>query len=850
MAARPPRRRSPAEAIGGSAGPAAGAAAAGQVPLPRRLLARLQGAFPGVVAPVGVGLGQAALCHWAERAGLVVVDAAPAPGLDGWLWRPARRAELIHLAPSHADALVLADADGLLDADDWAAALPGQPRAVAEASFATCGGWPAALPLAQALPGESDLHAHPLASTRLGPLLPPAALLGAARRLAVAALVTPAVADALGVEAERLDALHDGGWLWHAPPGLAFPTLMRRLLCPRPGAAAARRAARALEGDGHVAAALRTLSQAAVWPDYLALLASTARAAQGEAALRAALAPLPERWRSAPAALHVAGLLARAAGDAAAAAGLYTRAIAGGLEPPVAAQAHNARGVVHAMAGEVAAALADFDIAAGAGGVTAGEACRNRATLLVQQARHDDAERSLQAAVAAFREAGDLLREARSLETLGSLQFGRGLLREALAPYRKALDLLLPAQPEAAAMVLLNLAECQLGLGDADAAAALQRDAAALNAIVASPVIAGWLERIAALADVQAGRHDAALSRLQALRSDDAALLAECALLQARVLREQGRAEAALAALEPARPLGLRADVEAALIQGGAALDAAIAEARRHDARVELATALLARTGDADLAEALALIRQHGWRALLDAPAAAPLVRLAEDAATRALFPLKLQTFGPLRITHAGRVLQLSDVPARKSAALLVALALAAKPLPREALAERFWPDAKNPVASLQTAIYHLRATFGVAVVGGERGLLELLFPVESDVAALQRALSAGDARALAACLRHLPQPAAFLPDLPAELDEERGDAQRLLLDALRAHADAQPAHDVRRRDALRALLATDPLDTESREALIGWHERRGEHDLAAQEQRRLDEALAALGLR
>jgi DNA-binding SARP family transcriptional activator len=202
-----------------------------------------------------------------------------------------------------------------------------------------------------------------------------------------------------------------------------------------------------------------------------------------------------------------------------------------------------------------------------------------------------------------------------------------------------------------------------------------------------------------------------------------------------------------------------------------------------------------------------------------------------------------------LRATHAGRSLQLVDFPARKSAALLVALALARQPQSREQLAERFWPDAKNPLASLQTAVYHLRAAFGLPVVGSERGLLTLLFPVQTDVAALEAALRGADNKALASLLRRITLPARFLPDLPAELEDERAHAERVLLDALRAHADAQPASDARRRDALRALLATDPLDTDSREQLIRWHERRGEHDLAAQEQRVLKEALQALGL-
>ncbi|MFC6801039.1 hypothetical protein ACFQDE_04185 [Deinococcus caeni] len=53
----------------------------------------------------------------------------------------------------------------------------------------------------------------------------------------------------------------------------------------------------------------------------------------------------------------------------------------------------------------------------------------------------------------------------------------------------------------------------------------------------------------------------------------------------------------------------------------------------------------------------------------------------------------------------------------------------------------------------------------------------------------------------------------------------------------------------MRRRDALRILIAADPLDTDSREDLIRWHELHGEHDLAESERAHLRETRAALGL-
>ena len=825
--------------------------------LPHRLLVLLQTADTGVVAPVGLGLGQQALCDWARVRGWAVVDAPPAAcdvhsagamQSGAWLWCPTRRADLARLTPAHGQALMLTERDLLLDADDWARALPSQTAIDQAASFKAAAGWAAALPLAQALPGETAPHLHPLAQALLGPLLPPAPLLPAARTLAVAAGLTPGTAEALGVSREALDALHDGGWLWVEPSGWVFAPTLRRLLCPHPEPAAARCAAAALRDGGHEATALTTLADAGLWDDYLALLAQTARAGQGETALRAALQPLPPHWRAAAPALYVAGLLARACGDLTAAAALYTRALDAGLPLQPAALARNARGVVHAMHGEVDQALADFDAAAQGGGRTSGEACHNRATLLVQLGRHAEAEPSLQHAIAAFREAGDLVREVRSLQTLGSLNFGRGLLREALEPLQQTVQLVLSALPLEAVRSHLNLAECQLWLGDTARVRQHLAEAVKLDGAYPSAQNACWIARLRALVHLQAGECELAINLLAGLRTDDQGLKAELSLLRMRALRELGRRDEALAALDDARPLGVRAELEAALLDA-ADLDTLIDAARQEDARLELATALLARGRPDDLDAALQLIRSHGYLALLNSRAAAPLAARAQDAATRALFPVRIHALGPLRVSHAGRQLHLADFPTRKSAALLVALALSGQAQRREQLADRFWPEAKNPLASLQTAVYHLRSTFGVSVLGSERGLMQLSFPVESDIDELRQAQQRGDMTALAALLHALPVPALALPELPVELSDERAQAERLLHDAMRAYAASQPATHVGRRDALRILIAADPLDTDSREDLILWHESQGEDDLAEHERKRLKDALTELGV-
>ena len=400
------------------------------------------------------------------------------------------------------------------------------------------------------------------------------------------------------------------------------------------------------------------------------------------------------------------------------------------------------------------------------------------------------------------------------------------------------LHLLAQAPPQDTALTRINLAETHALLGNAaQARAELQR---AEEDAQAAGDLAGWATRVHALLALQAGQPAEARLLLEGIGDADPTLYAEAALLLARACRELGDAGAAGRALDAARGLGLRAALEGAL-QGEASLDGVVDASRQEDARMELATALLHRAAPEDLTEALDLIRAHGYRSLLDSPAAHHLLGALRDDSDRALLPLRLQVLGPLRLSHAGRTWGPGDLPTRKSAALLVALALSGRSLPREQLAERFWPDAKNPLASLQTAIYHLRSTFGVNLVSSARGRLTLAFAVHSDLGALQEALKARDPEQLAALLRRADDPPTALPDLAAELSEEAEYAGRLIHDALQVYAEVQPPQSLARRDALRALISADPLHLEARTQLVDWHLRQGDAESAQQERRRLE---------
>lgn len=828
-------------------------------PLPPRLVDRLNAQQRGVVAPVLPGVTRGALRAWAAARGWPDLPAPPPEDARGWLWCPATLTDLRALPAGHAaEALVLSPADVRFSPDDWAAALPHLPPATRSDLLRALGGWPDDLAALQASPADpaadpsavlAALRHAPATRAVLAPAWPPEALEATARRLAASPLLTPGVVAALGVDPASVQALLDGGWL--LPDGLdhpgpepvwQLPGLLRRVLNPLPELAAAQAAAHALELAGHDAAALEALEQAGAWEDALRLLARTARVAQGEAALRAALQSVPRALRATPPAQYLAGLLARSARDPDGALELYNAALTGldaSPSDPLRGVVANARGVVRAMRGDAPGALADFELAAQGSSLTAGEAHHNRAQLLIQTGRHAEAEQSLRRATTVFRALGDAEREARSLGALGGLQFGRGLLREATGPYAQAAALLAD-RPREAALARLNLAEVHAMLGDEASAETL------LGTVTDQDALDGWVRRLRALLALNAGRTEGALDLLSGPRSEDPSLLAETALLRARAHRELGDAEAAAGALAEAGSLGLRADLEAAL-QGAQELDGVIEAARQEEARLELATALLARGGEADLQEALTLIRAHGLRTLLHARAATALLAGTPGAPTRELFPLRVQTVGPLQVQHAGRTYGLADFPTRKSAALLLTLALAGGPQPREALAERFWPDAKNPLASLQTALYHLRALFGTPLISSERGVLTLLFPVESDLADLRDALGRQDRARLERLLHPLTAPLLVLPELPHELAEERAQVERVLHDALRSHAEAQAGADPRRRDALRLLITADPLDLDSREKLVQWHEARGELDAARQERRHLEDARRAL---
>jgi DNA-binding SARP family transcriptional activator len=746
------------------------------------------------------------------------------------------------------NALFLEEADTRYTPDDWRQAMPDATPAFLESSYHACDGWPEGLRLALAARSTTlPLHRHPAVASYLERLLPQDDRRDALRRVAAAPLVLDELQDFLGVSVDQVATLFDQGYLYPQGPGLALPRLLRRYLARPPDSERARWLAAHYNERRLYAEALESLADAQLWEAYLERLAESYDPQAGEMALRRHLRDMPPGLHAHPAHRYLVGLLERLHGRLEQAQAHYL-ASRKGASGELRARIDNARGVTYAIQGKLDQALQALNAAARGARTPRlrGEALYNRAGVLVQQQRHADAEEHLKAAVALFRESAEHVREARTLQLLALSYHQRGLLKEARRGYENVLELLgMLGQPTA--LIRMNLAEVLLLLGEADASRA-QLDQAALSA-GENPRARAYVQINRALWYLTQGQAEAATPLLQAVLSRDDAeafLKAEAQLVQARLLRSSGRPDQGLAHARAAGPLGLRAALEEALCLGEG-LDAVIATARQQEARFELTTALLHRGRPEDLREALELIRTHEYRLLLDDPQHVP--RLAAVAQQEGLpldlFPLRMSVFGPFRVKFLGSTLALAAFPTRKSAALLVHLALAGQPLPREVLAEALWGEAGNPLHSLQTALYHLSRSLNAQVVASRRGSLELLYPVVLDYRSFERAV--GDAlhapwpvrtEAVREALA-LAQGEPFL-EFPEWFEEERRRAETLKITLLRRLVELEAPQPHNAAEALEVLLKADPYDLESRRTLIGIYANLGQADLARREEERL----------
>lgn len=834
--------------------------------LPPPLQDVLRSAPTVVIAPVGLGFAQEALSAWAIASGRKVrSDPSHLPAEPSLLVCSSRSqlTAIPHDLPLE-ETLVLEEADVCFDAAGWRRVLSGSPLAFAEASFREAEGWPAGLELALKI-GDTALalHQHPLASLALERLLPKGEMRLSLERAAKTPLLISELYEPLGLQPEAAEELLDRGYLIPVREGLILPKLLRSYLRPQLEPAVSLAVATILMHRRHLDEALSALAEGELWDSYLEYLAAgfEPHASDGEARLRRALGLLPQSLHERAEYLYLVGSLERLRGDPERALSRYRaarRSATAQLRPRI----DNARGIAYALQGKLTearkafgAAIRGSTVQKGAGNRLTGalrgsrlqgEARHNRAGVFIQQGRFAEAEKDLRQAVASFREGGEYVREARGLQQLALSWHRRGLLREARKGYEEALELLgTLGQPTA--LLRTNLAEVLLLMGRANEAKAELEQAA--DDSHGDARILGYVEANLALWTINQGQPEVATRQLTMLLRQEgleAHLRAEAELLLARALRLQEQREEAAVHARAAAPLGVAAELEQVLCEGGD-LERVIAHARDEEARFELATALLSRGAGGDVQEALELVRAHDYRILLDSPQHAPtLAALAEkDPATLELFPLRMTTFAGFRVRFLGRSLSLAEFPTRKSAALLLRLALATRPLPRETLAEEFWGDARNPAHSLQTALYHLNRTLNAQVVGGRKGVVELLYPVVLDLTDFVRiagetlenswAFGSDGVRRSLALAEGEP-----LADFPEWFDEERRRAEALLLRLWRRLAELEAAQPQRAAEALEMLLRLDPYDVESRKNLIGIYAELGESEQARRQEEHL----------
>jgi predicted ATPase/DNA-binding SARP family transcriptional activator len=177
---------------------------------------------------------------------------------------------------------------------------------------------------------------------------------------------------------------------------------------------------------------------------------------------------------------------------------------------------------------------------------------------------------------------------------------------------------------------------------------------------------------------------------------------------------------------------------------------------------------------------------------------------------------LEIGTFGGLRLRVGG--CPVAPLDARSAEALLVYLAMQARPVPRDVLADLLWPDrdGERSRANLRSAVYRLRRLLPDHV-RADRTAVGVEGAVEVDALELERRLRAGEVAEAAALFRgdflagfHLPESAEFEGWLASE-------AERLRTLALAAHqaaverALAEGAADEALGRAA-ALLTLEPL--------------------------------------
>lgn len=808
-----------------------------------------------VVAPVGIGFAQTDLEAWAHKTRRRILrDPAEFSGLAPTLILPQRRSDLERLNSSDPrDFLFLRESDLLFSHDEWQQAVSTQQ------TYAETGGWPEALALLQRIvlqPGES-LVRHPLCVARLGSLLPKDIPREILAKAAQSPLLIPELYGLLGLDDTSVAELYDRGLLYAQGSGLAMPKLLRLYLRGSIPAEVARFIEITLLASGHVTAVLELLAEQGEWERYLRLLTETFSTALGNAYLREWLALVPPKYRDLPVYRYLATYLARFAGHTT----LMEKEL---VELLPLADDHlrpfvlNAYGVSLGMQARYEEAIEKFrecleSNSSRVEGIT-GKVFHNMGVAFFHLGKLAQAQDALLRAASIYRQLGLFDQEAISLATLAPVELCLGNPREAISLVERALPYMNKLAAESY-LTAENLAKAWIMCGDISNA-----ERHLLELPEPKRDLRSHLVTKKRLGEVYLwkGRYAEAKQLVEEVlysNFKDQEVLDDVHLLLSRIAFLEGKTEQARAHLNKV-VRSVHAITESAW-QGLINLDTAIAELRRLGMKFDLARLLLRKGDLASLREALELSRTYQYGLLLHHPHYAHLWRplVLADKGARSVFPLQIGTFGSFEARLLGTKLDLSRFKTRKSAVLLTYMALHPSAHNRDKLAELFWSDVSNPLASLNTAVSELRKLFDAPIMEGNKGQVWLAFPVQTDLADFTKStepflkqplLDPNQIGRLEAQLARFDAP--WLPDFPDWFDEERTFVEhrkaklwRLLADfyATRAPHKAVAAY--------QRVTCLEPFNAEAWAGLMELYNTLGEKSLAEQAQAAMHRAMREL---
>jgi tetratricopeptide (TPR) repeat protein len=801
-----------------------------------------------VVAPVGVGFGQQALALWAQRNHRRVVRAPSDIGREACLLIPQRRRELesVHLAPD--EGLFLHEADLTYTRAEWLGAFDAARVGYAEESYRLSQGWPEGLLVALQLSGRQEavplLH-HPLAQAHLGRFIPRDVPRDTLSRLASSPVLIPELYGFLQLTPDLVAELYDRGLLYATDQGYCLPALLRRALQRPLQPEWVLELAGILRSRRLHAPALEVLGEHGFWEAYLELLVETYVPRAGVRVLRERLDGVPPGYRGLEAYQYLTALLRRSSGDIEGAI-RQLEGLSQTASPRLRLWLTNALGVAYGLRGDYPKAVEHFEagLAQAQTSLIQGHLLQNLGVALLHLQRYREGAESLTKAVHTYRSIGASQDEACGIENLIHAKVFEGYPLLALAEIEQKTGVPSP-------MVHNNTGRAYIMLGELEKARQALSRAKQMAEDTGVPRSSAYAEVILAQVALLEGQFDLARSLADRVigAHQEAGIRGEAHLVRSQLEFQHGNLEAARAelALAAGIPFGHKTE---AVRQGVRPLEPTLEEAREAGAMFEVAQLLMLKGDVASLREALGLCRQNGYGLLLKHPFYShhwlPLIKA--DPSCWTAFPLTIQTFGGFRVSFLGKTLSLAEFPTRKTAALLLALALQARPQNREGLAERFWGGLEHPLDSLQTAVSKLRSLLFPQLIGSSKSQLSLNFPVVLDYPEFvkqARALLEAPEVGLEDFIQRHSEP--WLPEMADLFPMERSEVERYQLELWAMVAEQQQARSSLAVVAYWHALALDPYSERAWQGLIAAYERLDEPQMAAEARRSMAQALREL---